>query len=373
MKRCCLGLLFSLFMIMCFSVHCHAAQWQTFDDEIGQIEDSIDDGTAQELDELGISGIDDLLTEGVDSKALWTYLLNLLRDQGSAPLSALLLMTAVLILASIAESYTFSLRYTDTKDIMGLVVSLFLSSVVIRPVTQMVSSAVTVIGGASSLLTVYLPVMIGILAFSGHAIASGGYYAAVLTASQLIARLSTYVLEPLLNMILSLSLCAGFCSHIRLCGLIETVSKGFKYLVTFAMSIFVAILGLNGALSSAADSVANKAAKFSLSSFIPLIGSSISEAYGAIQGSVGVLRSGAGVFVILAVFVSFAPLLAQTALWSLTLFGAKTVGDALSVNAASSVLGALSQFIAALRTVLIAVMTVFIISSAIMMKLGGTS
>lgn len=373
MKRLLIGIILTAVLMISLSVRCSAADVSIFDEEVQKIENSVGGETEEDLEELNAAGVDDLIANGVDSAAVWSYLFALLREYAASPLSALVLVTAVLILASVAESYTYSLRYTETKDIMATAVSLFIASVMFSPVTKMVNDASVVIQGASSLMTVYLPAAIGILAFSGHAISSGGYYAAVLSASKTISWLASTVLGPLLSVILSLSVCAGISSRLKLGGLIEMLSKAFKYAVTFAMSIFVAIIGLNGAISGAADSVANKAARFTLSSFIPLIGSSISEAYGAVQSSVGVLRSGLGVFVILAVFVAFAPILIKTILWSFTLFAAKTIGEALSVSSAVGVLNALSQFTAALRTVLIAVMTVFIISSGIMMSLGGAS
>ena len=370
MKRL-LMIVIVLLLIGCFCFKCHAVESEMFEEDKSRIESGVDDHTKSELERFGVSGIDDVVTDGIDSGSVWQYLSELIAAYSHGPLAALILLTAVLLLASVAESYTFSLRYTETRDIMGVVVSLFISSILISPVTQLISSSQLVIQGASAVMTVYLPVMAGMMVFAGHAISSGGYYAAVITVSQLISRLSATVFTPLLTVFLSLSVSASISSRVRLGGFIELASKGFKYGIALMMSIFTAVIGLNGALSGAADSVANKAARFGLSSFIPLIGSSIAEAYSAIQNSVSVLRSGAGVFVIIALFVSFAPLITQSVLWSITLWIAKSIGEMLSVTSASSIINALSQFISALRALLIAVMTVFIISTSIMMSLGG--
>nr|WP_316613748.1 hypothetical protein [uncultured Ruminococcus sp.] len=362
-------LMIGILLIVCFTIRCDAVT--LFDHEKSEIESSIDDETKSELSKFGISGIDDITKNGIDSTSVWNYLKELFASYSSGPLAALILLTAVLLLASVAESYTYSLRYTETRDIMGVVVSLFITSIIVSPVTRMIALSSTVIQGASAMMTVYLPVMTGILIFSGHAISSGGYYAAVITVSQVISRLSVTVFTPLLSVFLSLSVCASISSRVRLGGFIEIVSKGFKYGITFLMSVFTAVIGLNGALSGAADSVANKAARFGLSSFIPLIGSSIAEAYGAIQNSVGILRSGAGVFIIIALLLSFAPLITQSILWSVTLWIARSIGEMLSVTSATSMISALSQFLSALRAMLIAVMTVFVIATSIMMSLGG--
>ena len=354
-----------------FCVKCQAAEKILFEEEKNQIESSIDNETKSKLNEFGISGIDDITQSGIDSSSVWKYLSDLVVSYGSGPMASLVMMTAILLITSVAESYTYSLRYTETRDIMGVVVSLSVSSILISPATQLITSSALVIQGASTMMTVYLPVMAGILVFSGHAVSSGGYYAAVITLSQVISRLSVTVFTPLLSVFLSLSVCASVSSRVRLGGFIEMVSKGFKYGITFMMSVFAAVIGLNGVLSNAAESVANKAARFGLSSFIPLIGSSIAEAYGALQNSVGILRSGAGVFIIIALFISFAPLITQSILWSVTLGVAKSLGEMLSVTSASSIINAISQFLSALRAILIAVMTVFIISTSIMMSLGG--
>lgn len=361
----------ALILSLWVSLSCSAAV-NTFDKEKQQIENSVDGNTAKALEEMGSAGIDQVISGGVDTAEVWSYLYRTMTKYLSGPLSALVILTAAILLTGVAESYSYSLRYTETKDITSAAVSLFVASVLISPITELVSDCVTVVQGSSSLMTVYLPVMAGIMAFSGHMITSGGYYAAVMTAAGLLSRLASSVLMPLLNTILSLSLCAGICSKVHLSGLIETLSKGFKYAVTFSMSVFIAVLGLNSALSGAADSVTDKTVKLGLSSFIPLIGSSISEAYSALQSSLGTLRSGAGVFVILAVFASFAPVLVRSLLWSGTLFIAKSICEILNISAMLSVMNILTQFLSALRAVLIAVMTVFIISSSIMIRLGGT-
>lgn len=355
------------------STRCKAAESNLFDDQISRIENSIDDNTNNEMNSVGVTSIRDVIKGGLDSGKIWQYLLRLFTAYSNAPMAALLLMTAVLLLASVAESYTYSLRYTHTRDIMGIVISLFLASVIVSPVSSLIEASLKVIQGACAVMTIYLPVMAGMMLFSGRAIFSGGYYAAVMTVSQVLSKVCASVLAPLLNIFLSLSVSAGISSRAHLGGLIEMVSKGFKYGITFIMSIFTAVVGLNGALSGAADSVANKAARFGLSSFIPLIGACVSEAYGALQNSVGVLRSGAGVFVIIAVFVSFAPIIIRSVLWSISLGLAKCIGDMLSVSSSSAILNALSQFISALRALMIAVMTVFIISSSVMLITGGRS
>ena len=364
--------IFLLLLVMfCSHTEVSAAQTQLFEDEIKQIENSIGDDVSEEMDTLGTNSVQSVITNGVDSGKIWQYLIEQLAEYSSGPVAGLAVLTAVLLLVSVAESYTCSLRYTDTKDIMGVAVSLFIVSVFLEPVSQLIASSATVISGASTIMTAYLPIMAGILMFSGHAVLSGGYYAAVVTAAQLIAKLASGILSPLLNLFLSLSISAGISTRVQLSGLIEMIGKAFKYLITFSTTIFIAILGLNSALSGSADHVADKAAKFGLSSFIPLIGSSVSEAYSALRGSVNILRSGMGVFVIVALLITFAPVMIRTLLWSAAVGVAKMIGESLCVSSSSAILNALSQFLSLFRAMMIAVSVLFIISTSVMISVGG--
>lgn len=373
MKRVLSAVFVIMAICLALPLRVSALQTNIFDEDIRQIEGSLSDDVREDMRELGAGGIEEIIGSGIDSSSVLSYIGSLIIEGMRGPFAALTVILAVIIMASLAESYTYSLRYTETKDIMGTVVSLFVASAAVLPVSELTDSSMTVIKGAASVMLVYLPVMAGIIAFSGHAISSAGYYAAVVSASQAVSWLCSAVLAPLMNILLSLAVSSGICSRLRLNGIIETISKGFKYILTFAACVFTAVLGLNAALSGTGDSVAGRAARFTLSSFIPLIGSSIAEAYSALSGSVNILRSGMGVFVILSVFVSFAPVLVRAVMWSVSVSAAKLAAETFSVASAGGVLNALSSFLSSLRATLICVMTAFIIASAVMIHIGGAS
>lgn len=356
-----------LLLLFVFPCHVSAAQTAGFDHEIEQLEEQAGDDPSA----LRIDSVDDVINNGIDSMAIMDYLGELLQKFSNTPLSVLFLLTSVVILSAIGESYTYSLRYTDTQEIMRVVVALYVASVMIPPISGLISDTVEVIGASTKLLQGYGALSAGMLVFSGHVVDSTGYYAAVMGISGILTWLSSTVLFPLLQIFLSLSISSGVCSRLKLNGLIEMTGNAMKWLLTFTMTVFTAVVGFNGALSSAGESLAGRAAKFTLSSLIPLVGSSVAEAYRTVKGSVDLLRSGAGVFVIVALFVAFAPLLIRVLLWSLALGAAKVVQDAFSVASTAPIFNALASVVSLIRAVIIAVMTALIISTAAMLRVGG--
>ncbi len=352
-------------------VRVQAAETGVFDEQIAQLEEQVPEQAGEGLSELELDSVDDVIARGVDSVAILSYIGRLLSDNMASPFSVFLLLAAVIILSAIGESYTYSLRYTDTKEIMSAAAALYVATVTVQPMSKLLCDIVDVIGAVSKLMQGYAALGAGMLVFSGRAISSSGYYASVIGVSQLLTWLSSTILLPLLQLFLSLSISSGICSRLKLNGIIEAVGNGMKWMLSFLMTIFTAVIGLNGALTAAGDTVAGRAAKFTLSSFIPLVGSSVAEAYQTVRGSVDLLRSGVGVFVILSVFAAFAPLLIRALLWSLAIGAAKITQEAFSVSSTAPILNALLSVVKLLRAVTVAVITAFLISTAVMFRMGG--
>ena len=373
MRRLIIVLAVFFVLISLCSLKVGAEQKELFAEEKKRVEDSVSDEAAQSLEGIGVGGVDDVMANGVDVSEVISGISDMIRRYSSEPLSSLIVMLGVIIVASIAQSYTFSLRYTHTKEVMGAAVSVFTASAAILPAARLATDSVAVIHSASSLMMLYLPVTAGITAFSGKAITSAGYYTAIVAGAGVLSRIASSFLAPLLNIFLSLSVCSGISGRINLSGLIDTASKAFKWTLTFVVSMFAAVTGLNSALAGASDTLTGRATKFALSSLIPMIGSSLSEAYQSIQGSLGLLRSGLGVFVILAVLITFVPILIRALLWSLALICAKTAADAFGVTSASRIFNSLTVFLSSLRALMIAVMAAFVISSAAVIRTGGAA
>jgi stage III sporulation protein AE len=71
-------------------------------------------------------------------------------------------------------------------------------------------------------------------------------------------------------------------------------------------SIVTAVLSIKGILSNIADTVAVKGTKLLVSSVVPIIGGSVSDAYASVVNSLLLLRSSVGIFGIVAIAVILA-------------------------------------------------------------------
>ena len=84
-------------------------------------------------------------------------------------------------------------------------------------------------------------------------------------------------------------------------------------------TLFTWVLSMQQMAAASADTLGSRTIKFSLSSFVPVVGGVLSEAYSTVSGCAGLLRSGVGCFGILASLLIVLPPLISSIVWNLCL------------------------------------------------------
>jgi stage III sporulation protein AE len=79
------------------------------------------------------------------------------------------------------------------------------------------------------------------------------------------------------------------------------------------------LLSLQNLAGSAADTLGNRVLRFSVASFVPIVGGSLSEAFSTVRSCLGILRSTMGVFGIGACAAIILPPLLTCVVWNICL------------------------------------------------------
>lgn len=330
---------------------------------------NLSDEASRALNELGVTSADADALSALSFENVMAALSKMAGSGMTAPLKGLITMTAVLLLCSMLTAYQNSL--TESGETVQTVAVLCLSGAVAVPAVGFIGTAGDVIAQCANLFLAYIPIMAVMLAASGKAVSSASYQALTVAAGQGVMRVSSDMILPLLHIFLGIAVSSGIAPQVGLGGFLSLITKLTKWLLGFVMAIFTAVLSLRQAASGALDSLGSKAARFALSSFVPVVGSALSEAYKTVQGSLHVLRSGLGIFVILALAFTFLPVLLQGLGWSLCLFVGKALAEALGVSHCAKLLEALGTVFSTLTAVLLCVPAVLLIAAAAAFAIGG--
>lgn len=389
MKKTAAVLLFLLtFLLLCAPVS-YAAQddkeTQDKEQSINEIYDEqLKNSGAQELfDELPPGAQKSLEDIGVDSPsweqlnslsfgAIISKLVNMFGEQSATPLAAVSKVLALMLLCALIDGMKLSFGEKPLGGIVGAVGTLCICGVLIYPIVQTIATSAGIIKTVSSFLLLYIPVMAGVMIAAGQAVSGASYYALMMGAGQVVTQIASNVIVPLLNIFLGLSVVSSVSQRIDLRGICGLFSKVTKWVLTFVMSVFVSVLTFQTIIGTAADSAGVRAARFAISSFVPVVGGALSDAFLTVQSCVKMLKSGIGIFAVLGSAFIFLPALLECIVWLLTINLCAAAGDVFGLTAPSALLRAAGKVISTLIAVLLCCMTIFIISTTIILMIGGS-
>lgn len=368
---CCIIILF-LIAASPFKAY---AEYEDYSNDYGaqSLYDELPDESKKSLSDIGLDKFDISSLNNLSFDKIITEILGSVAEQSSSPLKLLAVIIAVMLLYSLLYGIKTSIDNSSMQQVMSICVTLCVTGALVTPVMSVINDGIDTVKTASSFMLAYLPVMLAVMTASGRAVSGGAYYAMMTFLGQAVNQVSANIVLPFLKLFTGLSIASAVSPSINLSGFTRCISKLAKWILGFIMALFSSVLTLRQLISVGLDSVGTRAVKFTLSSLVPVVGSALSEAYKTVEGSVGLLKSGIGVFAIIAVFSVFLPIVLRCLLWLFVLWVSKAAGELMNLREPCLLLESISGVISTILAVILCVAAVFIISTASVLIIGGTS
>lgn len=244
------------------------------------------------------------LTDGLDVGAILRHL----GEQGRAALgevikstvrSCVLLLT-VALLCSLAENLVTTTG-SDPLRVSTLAASLAITTIAVGDVHKLLSLGEEAIHRMETLADVLLPAVAMSAAAGGSPAAAAARHSITLLFSDVLIKLISGFFLPLCYTFVAASFgwaALGNDGLRRLGGLLKWL---IGTLLSLFLLAFAAYLNLTGVISGGADAAAVKAAKFTISNLVPVVGGVIADTAETLLAGASVLRNAVGVFGMLAV------------------------------------------------------------------------
>ena len=379
MKKTVVFLLFLLFFIFFLPNQANAIEEnKTFESLLNQsnaesLIEQLPKSSKESLENIGADTADVYKLSNLSFFDFVKEILSVFAGQAKAPLKTIGTVLAIMLLYAVFDSYKDSLKISPTQQVLDTVVTLCITCAIVIPITSVIAYATSAIKSAGTFMLSYIPIMAVVLIASGRQLAGSSYYASMILAGEGVVQISSNVITPVLNGFLGISVTSAVTPNINLKGVTQLLNKLIKWSLAFIMTIFSGFLTFKSIIATAVDNVSVRAVRFTLSSFIPIVGSALSEAYKTVQSSVNMLKSGIGVLVIIAVGFIFLPVISQCLIWMISLNISKSVGEVLNLTLPCTLIGNVISVISTLFAVITCIMSVFIISTAVILMAGGAS
>ena len=172
---------------------------------------------------------------------------------------------------------------------------------------------------------------------------------------------------PVVSVCTAFSICASLAPNVNMRGFSKAVKKCYVFFLGLIMTVLLAALASQTALSSAADTVSSRAAKLVASNIIPIVGGSVGETLRTVASSVGYIKSvcgiGAIIFIILLVLPILVTLLLTRTVFIISVAAADLLGcerESRALSELDSIYGTLIAVICMVSVMFIFALTLFV-------------
>ncbi len=296
-------------------------------------------------------------------KVLFSFFKNASKDFGGA----ILINISILLIWAIYQSFTEN----SGNNAVNIAFTLLSALCIVSPIVKLISSVAAAIKSGGVFMLSFLPVFFSITAANGGVKTAAAGSTALLLASEVTVQIIAFAVVPIASAQLCLSISGGVGDISPAHKLSEALKKGCLFLMTLTFTIFLGLLSVQTAISSAADSLSLKTAKFVVGSFVPVAGTALSETISTLFSSVKILQNGVGVFGIVVVLLTVLPTVCALLIWKIGLFLSKITAEMLGLPPAVKLNSAIDSTLSLLLGVLLFVGALFIISLSILLKVGS--
>lgn len=304
-------------------------------------------------------------------KSVVDVLLKMLRLNFSSPLKGCLTACAAVMAVSVCSAF-----FPDdekTKGVLNLICGSFVLISVFIPATDALRTGVSAMKLCAGFEKMLIPVLAAVLTVSGNPVTALSYQGAAFAAAQTVEAFAQDFALPLVMISGALGAVGAFLPTLRLSAVSDMLRKSVQTCVGVVSGLFSGFIAIKKIIGISADGMAAKGVKLVTSTFVPVIGGALSEAYSSMTAGLSLLRSTVGIYGIIAVAAICLPSIINLALWVLAMRASATVSELLGNYQCAEILKNISFMFSMLNVILIFSAAVFIISSGTVaaIKAGG--
>lgn len=320
---------------------------------------ALDEETKALLDELGLDLKNPNSLKAFSFKKLFKTLFNCIVDGFKAPLKTFVAVLGIIVVFSLLSSTLLEVSDTGGKRIF---LTLMLITVLLSPLATLIESTAELLKTLSAFLTVLIPILAGILSSLGKILTAGGMTATVLAVCQFMSYFLSVFLIPAVRAATCLGICGNVADIKGVSRLCDTLKNAVLWCFGTASAIFLSILGLGTSLAQTTDGALIRTTKSVVSGILPVMGPLISETLTTAGGCLNILKTGVGIYGIVALLVITLPLLCTLLCWRASMLLLTALSELFLLDEATALFKSLDFCLSMLSGALFFTLLIYIIS-----------
>lgn len=261
--------------------------------------------------------MEDLLTgsQRLDLKGVGSNVLRFLFKEMYQNIGILIQITALVIICALLKNLQADFMSEGAGQIAFYVCYIVTVSILLVSFGTVIRMGMGIIDRMVSFMYAIMPVLLALLISGGNITSGGMMHPVILLIVETAAALIRNVFVPLVFMSNILTIVNNISDKIQLTRLVNLLKQIVTWALGIILTVFIIAVTLQGSLGAVIDGATQKAAKFAISTFIPIVGKTLSDAAETVIGCTLLIKNAAGAAAMIGIIlICIVPLLKIIAL-----------------------------------------------------------
>lgn len=321
-----------------FTVHVYAVdttgedeitQQQMESNEIKGIEDQLKEHSNQDIGEI-IPGYDpEKIIQDVakgkfsfDLKGIFSRVLSYLFHEIYLNIGILIRLIILIILCALLKNLQTSFLSESVGEIAFYTCYIVIVSILIVSFKTVLDLGTGILDSMVGFMHATIPLLITLLVSGGNMTSAGVFQPILVMIVEVSATIIKSVFLPFIFLSAILNIVDNVSEKVQISKLAGFLKQISGWGLGFILTVFIAIVTVQGSLGAVVDGVTSKTAKFAIGAFIPVVGKYLADAADTVIGCTLLIKNAAGIVVMLGIIaiciVPILKILALVALYRIT-------------------------------------------------------
>jgi stage III sporulation protein AE len=283
-------------------------QSQSGSNEMNQISGQLDKYTGNEASEL-LNGYDpqSIIKDAAlgkfefNFKSIADNVLRYFFKEIYQNIGILIKLTVLVVLCALLKNLQTSFLSESVGEVAFYACYIVIISILLVSFDTAMKMGIEIIDGMVGFMYATVPVLITLLVAGGNITSGGVFQPIMLMVVEISATVIKNFFLPLIFLSTVLSIVSNISEKIQLSRFTALIKQITGWALGTILTLFIAVVSIQGSLGAVVDGIASKTAKFAISTFIPIVGKTLSDAADTVIGCALLIKNAAGLAIMIGV------------------------------------------------------------------------
>ena len=329
--------------------------------------------TGDFFEEIDINTILDSALKGeVDNTSLGKRIFNLLGKEVVNGVRSILIILVIVMIHSILKSVSESLENDTISKLIYYVQYILIVTIVMMNFSDIVQVVKDTCNNLIGFMNILIPLLISLMIYTGSITTSGVLEPIILFLINFIGNMIQTLIIPIVLVFTSLIAISKISDNVQIDKLSKFLKSGVVWFFGIVLTIFVAVISLEGTLSSSVDGITAKTTKAVVSSVIPVVGKILGDAVDTVLGCGIILKNAVGVIgIMIVVGICIMPIL-KLGIFTMAYKLMAAICEPIADKNITSLLDQIGDVYKIFLAILCSISVMLIVGTALVVKISNT-